>query len=45
MYDVTKHPKYKSGEWSEDQCFAKFLECFDNPDDKDGTVSEVYIIL
>ena len=39
VYDVTKHPKYKSGEWTEDQCFRKFLDCFDNPDDKDGTIT------
>ena len=39
VYDVTKHPKYKSGEWTEDQVFRKFLDCFDSPDDKDGTVS------
>lgn len=39
VYDVTKHPKYKSGEWTEDQVFAKFLECFDSPDDKDGTIT------
>ncbi len=39
VYDVTKHPKYKNGEWTEEQCFRKFLDAFDTPDDKDGTVS------
>jgi len=39
VYDVTKHPKYKSGEWTEEQCFRKFLDSFDNPDDKDGTIT------
>jgi len=39
VYDVTKHQKYKSGEWTEDQCFRKFLDCFDSPDDKDGTIT------
>lgn len=39
VYDVTKHPKYKSGEWTEDQCFRTFLDAFDSPDDKDGTIT------
>lgn len=39
VYDVTKHPKYKNGEWTEDQCFRKFLDAFDTPDDKDGTIT------
>ena len=28
-----------NGEWTEEQCFRKFLDSFDTPDDKDGTVS------
>ena len=43
VYDVSKHSKYKSGEWSEDRCFAEFLKCFDNPDDVDGVVSSLQI--
>lgn len=44
VYDVTKHPKYKSGEWSEERCFKKFLECFDTQDDIDGVVrNSVYM--
>ena len=39
MYDVKQHPKFKSGEWTEEQCFKKFLDSFDNPEDYDGTVS------
>eukprot|EP00794_Sanderia_malayensis_P008018 gene8018-8877_t len=39
VYDVTKHPKYKNGEWTEDQCFRKFLDSFDTPDDKDGKIT------
>jgi len=39
VYDVSKHSKYKSGEWSEDRCFAEFLKCFDNPDDVDGVIT------
>ena len=38
VYDVRKHPKYLSGEWTEDQCLTKFLDTFDS-DDKDGKVS------
>ena len=33
------HPKYINGEWTEEQCFRKFLDSFDSPDDKDGIVS------
>lgn len=39
VYDVRNHAKYKSGEWTEEQCFRKFLDSFDNPNDHDGTVS------
>ncbi|XP_061168100.1 calcyphosin-like protein isoform X2 [Saccostrea echinata] len=40
VYNVKKHPKYISGEWTEDQCLKQFLDSFDSPDDKDGTVTE-----
>ncbi|KAK3742358.1 hypothetical protein QZH41_020501 [Actinostola sp. cb2023] len=36
VYNVKHHPKYINGEWTEDQCFRKFLDSFDSPDDKDG---------
>ena len=39
VYDVTKHPKFKSGEWTEDQCFGNFLKCFDSPQDADGVIT------
>ncbi|XP_065070277.1 calcyphosin-like protein isoform X2 [Rhopilema esculentum] len=39
VYNVKQHPKYKNGEWTEDQCFRKFLDSFDTPDDKDGTIT------
>ncbi|KAK3089169.1 hypothetical protein FSP39_001432 [Pinctada imbricata] len=39
LYDVSQHPKYQSGEWSADQCFRKFLDSFDSPNDKDGKVT------
>lgn len=38
VYDVTKHPKFRSGEWTEDQILDKFLAAFDTPDDYDGKV-------
>ena len=39
VYDVTKHPKFVSGEWSEDECFRNFLKCFDSPCDCDGVIT------
>lgn len=29
VYDVRQHPKYQSGEWTEDQCLLKFLDTFE----------------
>jgi len=40
VYDVRKHPKYISGEWSEDQVFLKFLTSFDTPNEADGVVTK-----
>lgn len=40
VYNVKNHPKYKSGEWTEDQCLREFLDSFDTPDDKDGKITE-----
>lgn len=40
VYNVSKHPKYLNGEWTEDQCLRTFLDAFDTPDNKDGTVTE-----
>ena len=39
VYNVKHHPKYRNGEWTEEQCFRTFLDSFDTPDDKDGRVS------
>ncbi|XP_058608520.1 calcyphosine-like a isoform X1 [Onychostoma macrolepis] len=36
VYNSKHHPKYKSGEWTEEQVFRSFLENFDSPYDKDG---------
>ncbi|GFS03633.1 calcyphosin-like protein [Elysia marginata] len=39
VYNCRKHPKYLSGEWSEDQCLRQFLDSFDS-DDKDGKITQ-----
>ena len=39
MYDCRQHPKYKNGEWTEDQVFRTFLDSFDSPDNPDGKVT------
>ena len=39
VYNVSRHPKYLSGEWNEHRCLQEFLECFDSPGDQDGVVS------
>lgn len=39
VYNVNKHPKYISGQWSEDQCLGEFLSSFDSPGHKDGIVT------
>jgi Ca2+-binding EF-hand superfamily protein len=40
VYNVKKHPKYLSGEWTEDRCLREFLDSFDTPNNKDGLVTE-----
>ncbi|XP_063003023.1 calcyphosin-like protein [Elgaria multicarinata webbii] len=39
VYNSQSHPKFKSGEWTEDQVFRAFLDSFDSPDDKDGKIT------
>ncbi|XP_060640854.2 calcyphosin-like protein isoform X2 [Anolis sagrei] len=39
VYDGRQHPKFRSGEWSQDQVFRAFLDSFDSPDDKDGKIT------
>ena len=41
VYNVKNHKKYKSGEWTEDQCLREFLDSFDTPNEKDGKVRDV----
>ncbi|KAK0062955.1 calcyphosin-like protein isoform X1 [Biomphalaria pfeifferi] len=39
VYSASKHPKYLSGEWTEDQVLRQFLDSFDS-DDKDGKITQ-----
>ncbi|XP_059173804.1 calcyphosin-like protein isoform X2 [Physella acuta] len=39
VYNAKKHPKYLSGEWTEEQVFRLFLDSFDS-DDKDGRITK-----
>ncbi|KAG5848038.1 calcyphosin-like protein [Anguilla rostrata] len=39
VYDATQHPKFRSGQWSEEEVFHAFLDSFDSPYDKDGKVT------
>ncbi|KAF4076527.1 hypothetical protein AMELA_G00216070 [Ameiurus melas] len=39
VYNSKHHPKYKSGEWTEEQVFRSFLDNFDSPYEKDGKVT------
>ncbi|XP_048762981.1 calcyphosin-like protein [Ostrea edulis] len=40
LYDASQHPKFQSGEWTEDQCFRRFLDSFDTPGNPDGVVTK-----
>jgi len=40
-YSVKQHPKFISGEWTEDQCFREFLDNFDSETNKDGVVCNI----
>ena len=37
--NAKKHPNYQRGIWSLDRVLQEFLNCFDDPDNKDGVVS------
>eukprot|EP01137_Pigoraptor_chileana_P012552 Opistho-2@65050 len=39
VYSVNFHPKFKSGEWTEDQVLRQFLDSFDTPDHPDGIIT------
>ena len=39
VYNVSKHPKFLNGEWSEEQILKKFLDTFDTKGHEDGVVS------
>ncbi|KAF7243103.1 Calcyphosin-like protein [Varanus komodoensis] len=38
VYNSQSHPKFRSGEWTEEQVFRAFLDSFDSPD-KDGKIT------
>jgi len=38
VYDVRQHPKYQSGEWTEDEVLLKFLDTFESDGDR-GTIT------
>ncbi|XP_076149906.1 calcyphosine-like a [Alosa pseudoharengus] len=40
VYNSHHHPKFKNGEWSEEQVFRSFLDSFDSPYNKDGKVTQ-----
>ncbi|NXE92091.1 CAPSL protein, partial [Menura novaehollandiae] len=39
VYNAKHHPKYKNGDWTEDEVFRAFLDNFDSPYNKDGKVT------
>ena len=43
VYNVKKHKKFISGEWTEDQCLAEFLTSFDTPNEADGKVRQLIL--
>lgn len=45
VYNVSKHPKYLNGEWTEDQILRKFLNTFDTKGQEDGIVSYLLRII
>ena len=45
VYNPSQHPKFKNGEWTEEQVFLQFLKNFDSPDDPDGQVRLVHICI
>ena len=34
------HPKVKSGEWNLEQAYQSFLDSFDDPNNRDGMVTQ-----
>ena len=45
VYDVSKHPKYTSGEWTKDQVLEEFLKTFESSETTDGIVSNQILIV
>ena len=43
VYNCSQHPKYKSGEMTEEQILNQFISTFDSID-KDGQVRRIFVI-
>ena len=41
VYNVKKHPKFISGEMTEEEILGEFLTSFDTPSDYDGKVNNL----
>lgn len=39
VYSARMHPKYRSGEWTEERVFQEFLNSFNGPLKSDGVVT------
>ena len=44
MYNAREHPKYKNGELDEKEVFEEFLKRFEPNDEKDGKVSDDFLM-
>ncbi|PAA47984.1 hypothetical protein BOX15_Mlig002765g1 [Macrostomum lignano] len=40
VYNCKHHPKFRNGEWTEEDVFKEFLRTFETPGDADGTVTK-----
>ena len=45
VYCAKQHPKYISGEWSEEDVFKNWLNSFNGPDNFSGEVSELFLLI
>ncbi|RUS77397.1 hypothetical protein EGW08_014843 [Elysia chlorotica] len=40
IYNAREHPKFRNGEWTEEECFRSFINTFENSGEKDGKVTK-----
>eukprot|EP00003_Mantamonas_plastica_P032488 TRINITY_DN883_c0_g1_i1.p3 TRINITY_DN883_c0_g1~~TRINITY_DN883_c0_g1_i1.p3 ORF type:complete len:102 (-),score=28.95 TRINITY_DN883_c0_g1_i1:82-387(-) len=38
-YNARQHPKWQSGEWTEEEVFGEFLKNFDDQENPDGVIT------